>query len=159
MGSDTIGHIFVQFYVLEHFLKHLFSFYLQLLYFLKQVSFNNTIGEKVSFDQNGVLLTTFDVINWVLFPNESLIGVKVGMINSQVTRDHKLMMNKNPIVWHSWFNKVGHNCTKFLLWIYFLLTMDLPNILLFYSVSYFFNLSNVLGSVTDFNIHINTNFT
>ncbi|XP_034261150.2 vomeronasal type-2 receptor 26-like [Pantherophis guttatus] len=78
----------------------------KLLYFLKQVSFNNTIGEKISFDQNGVLLTTFDVINWVLFPNESLIGVKVGMINSQVTRDHKLMMNKNPIVWHSWFNEV-----------------------------------------------------
>uniref|UniRef100_A0A8C6VIC8 G-protein coupled receptors family 3 profile domain-containing protein n=1 Tax=Naja naja TaxID=35670 RepID=A0A8C6VIC8_NAJNA len=86
--------------------NHLFSFYPQLLYFLKQVSFNNNIGEKVSFDQNGVLLTTFDVINWVLFPNESLIGVKVGMINSQVTRDHKLMMNKNPIVWHSWFNEV-----------------------------------------------------
>ncbi|XP_026579559.1 vomeronasal type-2 receptor 26-like [Pseudonaja textilis] len=89
-------------------IPNIFSLYKipQLLYFLKQVSFNNNIGEMVSFDQNGVLLTTFDVINWVLFPNESLIGVKVGMINSQVTRDHKLMMNKNSIVWHSWFNEV-----------------------------------------------------
>lgn len=89
------------------FLNICFPFHPQLLYFLKQVSFNNTIGEKISFDQNGVLLTTFDVINWVLFPNESLIGVKVGMINSQVARDHKLMMNKNLIVWHDWFNQVG----------------------------------------------------
>uniref|UniRef100_A0A8C6VI27 G-protein coupled receptors family 3 profile domain-containing protein n=1 Tax=Naja naja TaxID=35670 RepID=A0A8C6VI27_NAJNA len=78
----------------------------RLLYFLKQVSFNNTIGEKVSFDQNGVLLTVFDVINWVLFPNKSFVGIKIGMINSQDSRDPKLTMNENLIVWNSWFNQV-----------------------------------------------------
>ncbi|XP_039184371.1 vomeronasal type-2 receptor 26-like [Crotalus tigris] len=78
----------------------------ELLYFLKQVSFNNTIGDKVSFDQNGVFLTAFDIINWVLFPNKSFFGIKVGMINSQEPRDPKLTMDENLIVWNSWFNQV-----------------------------------------------------
>ncbi|XP_070586514.1 vomeronasal type-2 receptor 26-like [Erythrolamprus reginae] len=78
----------------------------ELLSFLKQVSFNNTIGNKVSFDQNGVLLSAFDVINWVLFPNKSFIGIKVGMINSEESREPKLIMNENLIVWNSWFNHV-----------------------------------------------------
>lgn len=73
------------------------------------MSFNNTIGDKVSFDQNGVFLTAFDVINWVLFPNKSFFGIKVGMINSQEPRDPKLTMNKNLIVWNSWFNQVRYN--------------------------------------------------
>ncbi|XP_032092106.1 vomeronasal type-2 receptor 26-like [Thamnophis elegans] len=78
----------------------------KLLYFLKQVSFNNTMGDKVSFDQNGVLLTAFDVINWVLVPNKSFVGIKVGMINIQESRDPKLTMNENLIVWNTWFNHV-----------------------------------------------------
>ncbi|XP_025029452.1 vomeronasal type-2 receptor 26-like [Python bivittatus] len=78
----------------------------QLLHFLKQVSFNNNVGDKVSFDQNGVFLTEFDVINWVLFPNLSFSRVQVGMINSQAPGDQKVIMSKNPIVWHRWFNQV-----------------------------------------------------
>ncbi|XP_063158511.1 vomeronasal type-2 receptor 26-like [Candoia aspera] len=78
----------------------------ELLHFLKQVSFNNTIGDKVSFDLNGVFLTDFDVINWVLFPNLSFTRVRVGMINSQATGDQKVIMNENPIAWHYRFNQV-----------------------------------------------------
>ncbi|XP_063158513.1 vomeronasal type-2 receptor 26-like [Candoia aspera] len=78
----------------------------ELLHFLKQVSFNNAIGEQISFDQNGVFLTKFDAMNWVLFPNKSFVKVKIGTINSQASRDQKWTMNKNPIGWHNWFNQV-----------------------------------------------------
>ncbi|KAG6539516.1 type-2 vomeronasal receptor [Crotalus adamanteus] len=78
----------------------------ELFHFLKQVSFNNTIGDKVSFDQHGMFLTAFDVMNWVLFPNHSFTRVKVGMIKSQHRGHQKVIMNEKPIVWHYWFNQV-----------------------------------------------------
>ncbi|XP_015684906.2 vomeronasal type-2 receptor 26-like [Protobothrops mucrosquamatus] len=81
----------------------------ELFRFLKQVSFNNTIGDKVSFDQYGMFLTAFDVMNWVLSPNNSFTRVKVGMIKSQHQGHQKVIMNEKPIVWHYWFNQLKLN--------------------------------------------------
>ncbi|XP_032092108.1 vomeronasal type-2 receptor 26-like [Thamnophis elegans] len=78
----------------------------EIFHFLKQVSFNNSVGDKVSFDQNGVFLTALDVINWVLLLNYSFTRVKVGIINSQIPDDQKVIINENSILWHHWFNQV-----------------------------------------------------
>ncbi|XP_078234861.1 vomeronasal type-2 receptor 26 [Pogona vitticeps] len=71
---------------------------------LKSVSFNNA-GEEVRFDENGELVAGFDIINWVTFPNESFIGVRVGKMDPWAPPDETFSINEDAIVWHSWFNK------------------------------------------------------
>ncbi|XP_058038503.1 vomeronasal type-2 receptor 26-like [Ahaetulla prasina] len=50
----------------------------QFHHYLRKISFNNSIGEMISFDENGNLEVGFDIVNWVTFPNLSLHRVKVG---------------------------------------------------------------------------------
>ncbi|XP_028560555.2 vomeronasal type-2 receptor 26-like [Podarcis muralis] len=78
----------------------------QLHGFLRRVSFNNSAGKEVSFDQNGQLKTEFDIINWVTFPNESFLRVKVGMMDPMAPLKKGLTIYDNAIVWPSRFNQV-----------------------------------------------------
>ncbi|XP_042329603.1 vomeronasal type-2 receptor 26-like [Sceloporus undulatus] len=78
----------------------------QLHSFLKSVSFNNSAGEKLHFDENGKLVAGFDIINWVTFPNNSFIGVKVGRMDPRFPPDEEFRIDEDAIVWHSWFNRV-----------------------------------------------------
>uniref|UniRef100_A0A8C6VQT9 G-protein coupled receptors family 3 profile domain-containing protein n=1 Tax=Naja naja TaxID=35670 RepID=A0A8C6VQT9_NAJNA len=48
--------------------------------FLKKIIFNNSAGDQISFDQNGELVSGFDIVNWVTFPNQSINRVKVGKL-------------------------------------------------------------------------------
>ncbi|XP_044273037.1 vomeronasal type-2 receptor 26-like [Varanus komodoensis] len=77
----------------------------QLHHFLKCVSFNSSAGDKVSFDQNGVLVTGFDVINWVAYSNQSIARVKVGKMSTQLPPDQAFTIQEDGIVWQSWFNQ------------------------------------------------------
>ncbi|XP_032092123.1 vomeronasal type-2 receptor 26-like [Thamnophis elegans] len=78
----------------------------QLHYFLRGVSFNNSAGDLVSFDQNGIVAAGFDIINWIAFPNKSFLRVKVGKINHLASPDELLTINEDIITWHNWFNQV-----------------------------------------------------
>nr|XP_056720108.1 vomeronasal type-2 receptor 26-like [Euleptes europaea] len=78
----------------------------QLHHFLRRVSFNNSAGESISFDQNGEIVTEFDIINWVMFPNQSFLRVKVGKIDSKAPPDKMIAIHDNAIVWPTMFNKV-----------------------------------------------------
>ncbi|XP_061444789.1 vomeronasal type-2 receptor 26-like [Rhineura floridana] len=73
--------------------------------FLKSVIFNNTAGDNVSFDENGNLVAGFDVINWVTFPNQSFIRVKIGRMDPQVPPDEAFTIHEDAIIWHKWFNQ------------------------------------------------------
>ncbi|XP_061448059.1 vomeronasal type-2 receptor 26-like [Rhineura floridana] len=77
----------------------------QLYHFLKSVSFNNSAGEKVFFDQNGELVQGFDILNLVTFPNKSFIKVKIGRMDPRAPPDQALSINESAIVWHNWFNQ------------------------------------------------------
>nr|XP_028560359.1 vomeronasal type-2 receptor 26-like [Podarcis muralis] len=83
-----------------------FSFSTQLHHFLKIVSFNNSAGDKISFDQNGELVTGFDIINWIISSNQSFQRVKVGRMDPQGSPDQVFTINKDAITWHNWFNQV-----------------------------------------------------
>ena len=74
------------------------------------MSFNNSAGEKVFFNQDWEAVTGFDIINWVSFPNQSFFGVKVGRTASPNSPDETLIINEDLIVWHSSFNQVIHEC-------------------------------------------------
>ncbi|XP_062993114.1 vomeronasal type-2 receptor 26-like [Elgaria multicarinata webbii] len=77
----------------------------QLHYVLKKVSFNNSAGEKVSFDQNGALIAGFNVINWVTFPNKSFLRAKVGKIDPRAPQDSVFTIHVDNIVWPNSFNQ------------------------------------------------------
>ncbi|XP_032092122.1 vomeronasal type-2 receptor 26-like [Thamnophis elegans] len=74
--------------------------------FLRTVSFNNSAGKLVSFDQNGVVRGGFDVTNWIVFPNQSFIRLKIGNIDHLHPPDEMLNINNENISWHKWFNQV-----------------------------------------------------
>ncbi|XP_054850264.1 vomeronasal type-2 receptor 26-like [Eublepharis macularius] len=78
----------------------------QLHPFLRSISFNNSAGDKVSFNENGELEGGFDIINWVTFPNKSFLRVKVGKMDPQAPRGSKFSINQTLIKWHSRFNQV-----------------------------------------------------
>nr|XP_056720111.1 vomeronasal type-2 receptor 26-like [Euleptes europaea] len=83
-----------------------YSIYNGLHHFLRSVSFNNSAGESISFDQNGEIVTEFDIINWVTFTNQSFLRVKVGKIDSKAPPDKMITIHDSTIVWPTMFNQV-----------------------------------------------------
>ncbi|XP_070584437.1 vomeronasal type-2 receptor 26-like [Erythrolamprus reginae] len=77
----------------------------QLFHFMKSVSFNNSAGERIFFDQNRGIVQELDIINWVTFPNQSFTLVKVGKMDPQSPPENAFTINEDAIVWHSWFNQ------------------------------------------------------
>ncbi|XP_060110737.1 vomeronasal type-2 receptor 26-like [Heteronotia binoei] len=75
-------------------------------HFLRSISFNNSAGDTISFNENGELVGRFDIINWVTFPNKSFLRVKVGEMDPQAPQGKEFSINESVIMWHSRFNQV-----------------------------------------------------
>uniref|UniRef100_A0ACB8EVX8 Uncharacterized protein n=1 Tax=Sphaerodactylus townsendi TaxID=933632 RepID=A0ACB8EVX8_9SAUR len=54
----------------------------QLHPFLQGITFNNSAGETVSFNDDKEIGAGFDIINMVTFPNRSFLRVKIGKVDS-----------------------------------------------------------------------------
>ncbi|XP_034993128.2 vomeronasal type-2 receptor 26-like [Zootoca vivipara] len=78
----------------------------QLHPFLRSVSFNNSVGEEVSFSENRQLEGGFDITNLVTFPNNSFLRVKVGRVNLQAAPAMGFPINEGKMVWHRSFQQV-----------------------------------------------------
>lgn len=74
---------------------------------MKSISFNNSAGDTVSFDEESELAGGFDLINWVIFPNQSFLRVKTGMMDAQAPPGQEFTINDDAITWHDTFNQVG----------------------------------------------------
>ncbi|XP_066486347.1 vomeronasal type-2 receptor 26-like [Tiliqua scincoides] len=77
----------------------------QLHHFLGRVSFNNSAGDQVSFNQNGELVAGFDIVNWLVSSNQSFHRVKVGRMDPQAPSDQAFTINDSAILWHRWFKQ------------------------------------------------------
>ncbi|XP_060095123.1 vomeronasal type-2 receptor 26-like [Heteronotia binoei] len=77
----------------------------QLHPFLRNIRLYNNSREGVHFDENVDLADNFDIMNWVAFPNQSIVSVKVGRIERQESSDIKLIIDQEAIAWPSWFNQ------------------------------------------------------
>ncbi|XP_026578889.1 vomeronasal type-2 receptor 26-like [Pseudonaja textilis] len=80
------------------------QYHWQLHHLLRKVSFNNSAGEKISFDQSGERIAGFDIINWITFPNQSFLKAKVGKIDPYASSKSIFSINDNSIVWPNKFN-------------------------------------------------------
>ncbi|XP_061447722.1 vomeronasal type-2 receptor 26-like [Rhineura floridana] len=77
----------------------------QVHHFLSNILFNNSAGDTVHFDDNRVLVTSFDVTNWMMFPNGSMARIKVGKLEPQAPLGKELTIHDDQIVWHPSFSK------------------------------------------------------
>ncbi|XP_015268616.1 PREDICTED: vomeronasal type-2 receptor 26-like [Gekko japonicus] len=77
----------------------------QLHRFLRRVSFNSSSGETISFDQHGELVAGFDIINWVTFPNQSFLRVKVGQIDPKACPEETFVIYEDAITWPCGFKQ------------------------------------------------------
>ncbi|XP_062993103.1 vomeronasal type-2 receptor 26-like [Elgaria multicarinata webbii] len=77
----------------------------QIQHYLRSVSFNNSVGEVVSFDQNGEFVVGFDINNWITFSNETFYRVTVGMMNLQAPPEKRFTIHDDGITWPSRFNQ------------------------------------------------------
>ncbi|XP_070800797.1 vomeronasal type-2 receptor 26-like [Pituophis catenifer annectens] len=77
----------------------------QLHPYLRKVTFNNSAGENIFFDQNGKVSSGFDIINWVTFPNQSFLRVKIGKVNPSAQLENLFSLSTNNMVWPIFFNQ------------------------------------------------------
>ncbi|XP_033026293.1 vomeronasal type-2 receptor 26-like [Lacerta agilis] len=78
----------------------------QLHPFLQGISFNNSAGENVSLNDRGELIASFDIVNMDIFPNNSFLKLKVGMVNLNAGEGEQFIINDKFILWHMSFNQV-----------------------------------------------------
>ncbi|XP_077169362.1 vomeronasal type-2 receptor 26-like [Paroedura picta] len=78
----------------------------QLHPFLRSVSFNNSAGDPIRFNEKGELESGYDIINWVTFPNQTFLNIKVGRMDPQAPSGMEFTINEKKIVWHKKFNQV-----------------------------------------------------
>ncbi|XP_077169277.1 uncharacterized protein LOC143825138 [Paroedura picta] len=86
-------------------LKHQHQESWQLHRFLRGLSFNNSLGDTVSFDHNGVSAAGLDIINWIVSSNQSIQRVKVGRMDPCTPPDQAFTIKEMAITWHNWFNQ------------------------------------------------------
>ncbi|KAM6449034.1 vomeronasal type-2 receptor 26-like [Liasis olivaceus] len=63
------------------------------------------VGDEISFDRNGELITGLDIENWVTFPNQSFHRVKVGKLDPWAAEDKMFTIHEEAITWPSTFNE------------------------------------------------------
>ncbi|XP_026578452.1 vomeronasal type-2 receptor 26-like [Pseudonaja textilis] len=72
---------------------------LKILPYLRNVQFNNSVGENISFSEDGLDSAHYDLLNWFWFPNQSFVSVKVGHIDPGAPPGQDFTINSDAIVW------------------------------------------------------------
>ncbi|XP_063145590.1 vomeronasal type-2 receptor 26-like [Candoia aspera] len=70
-----------------------------ILPYLKNVRFNNSAGNEVSFPENGLGSARYDLLNWLFLPNQSFLPVKVGRIDPGAPPGQDFTINSEAIIW------------------------------------------------------------
>ncbi|XP_053216263.1 vomeronasal type-2 receptor 26-like [Podarcis raffonei] len=67
---------------------------------LQRISFNNSAGDEITFNEHGELVGGFDITNLVTFPNNSYVRINVGRLEPQDSPNKKFTFNEERIKWH-----------------------------------------------------------
>uniref|UniRef100_A0A8C5S2Y1 Receptor ligand binding region domain-containing protein n=1 Tax=Laticauda laticaudata TaxID=8630 RepID=A0A8C5S2Y1_LATLA len=71
----------------------------QIVAYLSNVQFNNSAGEEVSFSEDGLGSARYDLLNWVVLPNQSFVPMKVGQVNPEALPGQDFTINSDGIIW------------------------------------------------------------
>ncbi|KAJ6651766.1 hypothetical protein lerEdw1_020017 [Lerista edwardsae] len=82
----------------------------QLHPFLQHLRMNLTSMEGIYLDADGDLATDFEIVNFVLLPNNSFSGVTVGSLERE---EIKFSIDQKAIVWPRRFKQVGNSTELF----------------------------------------------
>ncbi|XP_070794466.1 vomeronasal type-2 receptor 26-like, partial [Pituophis catenifer annectens] len=93
----------------------------QILPYLRNVQFNNTAGDEVSFSEVGLGSARFDLLNWGLYPNQSFIPPKIGQVNSEAPLGQDFTINSDGIVWATKIVKANNRELTYILLVSLLL--------------------------------------
>ncbi|XP_070810698.1 vomeronasal type-2 receptor 26-like [Pituophis catenifer annectens] len=74
--------------------------------YLQRVSFNNSAGDTVSFNEQKEMRGGIDIVHMVIFPNRSFKRVKIGWINPNGPQEDEFVISDNMILWPRAFNQV-----------------------------------------------------
>ncbi|XP_032092478.1 vomeronasal type-2 receptor 26-like [Thamnophis elegans] len=74
--------------------------------FLKGMTFNNSLGETLTFYDHMDMEGGFDIINIVTFSNSTFQRQKIGKVDPDALKGQELVINKEMIIWHRSFNQV-----------------------------------------------------
>ncbi|XP_072859780.2 vomeronasal type-2 receptor 26-like [Pogona vitticeps] len=77
----------------------------QLHSFLRNIRFNNSVGEEIVFNEKGDLEEGYDIVNFVRFPNESFQTIQVGSVNPLAPVGQRFVLNGSAITWNEKFNQ------------------------------------------------------
>ncbi|XP_054849805.1 vomeronasal type-2 receptor 26-like [Eublepharis macularius] len=77
----------------------------QLHQVLRTIRFNNSAGDEVSFNENQDWVAGYDIVNCIVFPNESFTRVKVGRMDPQAWMGQAFSIKDDMITWNNWFNQ------------------------------------------------------
>ncbi|XP_053576385.1 vomeronasal type-2 receptor 26-like [Bombina bombina] len=84
----------------------------QLHQYLKTVNITSNTGENIYFDKNGDMASGFDILNWIVYPNETLNSIKVGSFYQHASAQ-ELTINESLIRWSDHFNQTPYsNCSE-----------------------------------------------
>ncbi|XP_061469645.1 vomeronasal type-2 receptor 26-like [Rhineura floridana] len=61
--------------------------------------------DRVYLDDSGELAADLDIVNWVVFPNNSVLKVKFGNLYREGSPDLHFTINQDAIVWPKWLNQ------------------------------------------------------
>ncbi|XP_039189691.1 vomeronasal type-2 receptor 26-like [Crotalus tigris] len=74
--------------------------------FLRQVHFNNNVGDEIFLDEERDLAIGYDLINLVTFPNESFQRVQVGRIDPSFQLGKEFIINASAVMWNPTFHQM-----------------------------------------------------
>ncbi|XP_070592752.1 vomeronasal type-2 receptor 26-like [Erythrolamprus reginae] len=74
--------------------------------FLRNFRHYNISRDGTSFDESGIPIGDFDIMQWTSVLNKSYVGVKIGRVERKISSEVKISINQSAIQWPTLFNKM-----------------------------------------------------
>uniref|UniRef100_G3VFX7 G-protein coupled receptors family 3 profile domain-containing protein n=1 Tax=Sarcophilus harrisii TaxID=9305 RepID=G3VFX7_SARHA len=80
---------------------------------LRNIQFNNTVGDQVFMDEKRIAARNYDITNFAIFDNGTEVLVKVGEFIPHAPFGEDLSIHENMIMWNQLYLKIPHSaCTE-----------------------------------------------
>lgn len=73
---------------------------------MKNVRFNNSAGDEVSFHKYRHVEATYDIINWIVLMDNKTTRIKIGSMNLLASSGMEFKIDDDNIQWPVRFNQV-----------------------------------------------------